>query len=52
MPILVAVVLVKYLLLLYYHFKTQRKLFKANVYLYMIFLITVLLIEYKDTLFN
>lgn len=50
-PILVAVVLVKYVLLLYYHFKTQRKLFKANVYLYMLFLLTVLLIEYKEYLF-
>jgi len=52
LPILILVVLVKYMTLLYYNFKTQKKLFKANIYIYMIFLVIVLVIEFKDSLFN
>jgi len=50
-PILIAVVLVKYVILLYNGFKTKKALFKANVYCYLVFLLVVLLIEYKESIF-
>jgi len=51
-PILIAVVLAKYMILLYHGFKTKKKLFKANCYCYFVFLCVVLFIEYKDAIFG
>ena len=48
LPILVIVVFVKLCVLSYYKFKTQKKLFKANVYAYVVFLITVVVLDFKD----
>jgi len=47
-PILIGVVLIKYFILLYNHFKTHKSLFKFNVYGYLVFLAVVLIIENKD----
>jgi len=50
-PILIALVLIKYLILLYHHFKTHKALLRVNVYQYIVFLVVVLVIEYKAVLF-
>ena len=42
------IVLIKLSILTYYRFKTHKKLFKANVYLYVVFLIVVVIIDFKD----
>lgn len=47
LPILIGVVIIKYSILLYNTFQTHKSLFKANVYGYMVFLLVVLVIEYK-----
>lgn len=48
LPILIGVVIIKYSILLYNTFQTHKSLFKANVYGYMVFVLVVLIIEYKD----
>ena len=50
-PILCAVVIMKYLILVKNRFKTKKALFRANIYGYIVFLIVVLVIDYKDQLF-
>lgn len=50
LPILVLVVLIKLSILTYYKFKTQKKLFKANVYLYVGFLIVVVILDFSDNI--
>ena len=48
LPILIAVVLAKLSILGYYRFKTHKKLFKANVYTYIIFIAIVVILDYKN----
>lgn len=48
---MIAVVLIKYIVLAYNGFKTRKALFKANVYCYLVFLVVVLVIEYKAQIF-
>ena len=48
LPILLIVIFTKLCVLSYYRFKTHKKLFKANVYAYVIFLVTVVIIDFKD----
>ena len=43
-------VTIKYAILLYNNFETKKALFKANIYGYIVFLLVVLIIEYKDGL--
>ena len=50
LPILIGVVIIKYGILFYYHFQTHKSLFKANIYQFLVFLIVVLIIEYKTAL--
>ena len=49
-PCLLAVVLFKYALLLKFRFKTKKSLFKINVAAYIIFLLVVISIDYKEDL--
>lgn len=48
LPILVAVVLTKLVILGYNKFKTHKKMFKANVYAYIGFIVIVVILDYKD----
>lgn len=50
LPILIGVVVIKYGILLYNNFITQKSLFKANVYGFLMFLLVVLVIEYQTEL--
>jgi len=52
LPILIAVVLTKLSILSYNKFKTHRKMFKANCYAYVGFIIIVVILDYKDELSN
>jgi hypothetical protein len=42
----------KYMILAYNKFKTRKSLFKANCYGFLVFVIVVLIIEYKNQLFG
>ena len=48
LPILIAVVLTKLTILGYNKFKTHRKMFKANCYAYVGFIVIVVILDYKD----
>ena len=50
-PILIAVILLKYSTLVRNRFKTSNALFKANCYSYVFFVILVLVIDYRALLF-
>lgn len=50
-PILIAVILLKYCILAKNRFKTSNALFKANCYSYTFFVILVLVIDYRTVLF-
>ena len=47
-PLTIGVIFMKYLILFFNRFQTRRALFKMNVAAYVIYLVAVLLIEYKD----
>lgn len=47
-PLTIGVIFMKYLILVFNRFQTRRSLFKMNVAAYVLYLIAVLLIEYKD----
>jgi len=46
-PILISVVIMKYVILAYNRFKTKKALLKSNIYSFCLFLMVVLVIEYK-----
>ena len=48
LPILIAVVLTKLTILGYNRFKTHRKMFKANCYAYIGFIVIVVILDYKE----
>lgn len=50
LPILIGVVLIKYFILFYNKFVTQKTLFKANIYGFILFVLVVLIIEYQANL--
>ena len=52
MPLLIVVVIVKYVILLCNRFKASRKLFYVNVAGYTLFLLCVILIDYRIEIFG
>ena len=52
LPILIAVVLTKLVILGYNRFKTHKKMFKANCYAYIGFIVIVVILDYKDSIAN
>ena len=50
-PVLIGVVIIKYSILLKNRFKTHKSLFRTSCYGYIVFLIIVILIEYKNELY-
>lgn len=50
LPILIVVVLTKLCILAYNRFKTHKKMFKANCYAYIGFIIIVVILDYKDSI--
>ena len=52
LPLLISVVIMKFSILWWNKFKTHSKLFKTNVYGYGIFVLAVLVLDYKDYLFG
>jgi hypothetical protein len=51
-PLLIGVVIMKYIILLANKFTTRKRLFKTNVFGYIIFVIIVLILDYKDQIFG
>mmetsp|Transcript_10168 Transcript_10168/g.17139 ORF Transcript_10168/g.17139 Transcript_10168/m.17139 type:complete len:236 (-) Transcript_10168:72-779(-) len=51
-PLLIIVVAIKYMLLVYNGFKTKRRMFKANIINYLVYVIVVLIIDYKNQIFG
>ena len=47
-PLTIGVIFMKYSILVFNRFQTRRSLFKMNVAAYVVYLIAVLMIEYKD----
>lgn len=52
MPILIVVVIIKYLILACRRFKTSKKLFYSNLVGYTLFLIVVILLDYWKEIFG
>lgn len=52
MPILIVVVIIKYIILACRRFKTSKKLFYANLVGYTLFLIVVILLDYRIEIFG
>jgi hypothetical protein len=52
MPILILVVIIKYLILACRRFKTSKKLFYSNLIGYTLFLIVVILLDYRKEIFG
>jgi hypothetical protein len=52
MPILIVVVIIKYLILACRRFKTSKKLFYSNLVGYTLFLIVVILLDYRKDIFG
>lgn len=52
MPILIVVVIIKYLILACRRFKTSKKLFYSNLVGYTLFLIVVILLDYRKEIFG
>lgn len=50
LPILIVVVLTKLTILGYNRFKTHKKMFKANCYAYVGFIVIVVILDYKDSI--
>lgn len=50
LPILIVVVLTKLCILGYNRFKTHKKMFKANCYAYIGFIVIVVVLDYKDAI--
>ena len=50
-PLLIGVVIMKYFLLVFNGFKTHRKVFKANILAYVLYVLVVFIIDYKDSFF-
>lgn len=51
-PLLIGVVIMKYIILLSYRFTTRKRLFKTNVIGYVLFVIVVIILDYKDDIFG
>lgn len=52
MPILIVVIIVKYVILACRRFKTSKKLFYFNLIGYTIFLVVVILLDYRREIFG
>jgi hypothetical protein len=52
MPLLLVVVVIKYLILFFSKFKTSPKLFYTNLVGYILFLVAVIVIDYYEEFFG
>lgn len=52
MPTLIVVILVKYIILACRRFKTSKKLFYSNLFGYTLFLVVVILLDYRLEIFG
>jgi len=52
MPLLIAVIIIKFVILLLRKFKTSRRLFYINLAGYTIFLLIVILLDYRIEFFG
>lgn len=52
MPVLIAVVIIKYVILMCRRFKTSKKLFYSNLVGYTLFLLVVILLDYRKEIFG
>jgi hypothetical protein len=50
-PLLFAFIMIKYILLVIYGYKTSKKLFYTNVAVYILYLVLIVLIDYRSSIF-